>query len=329
MKRFLSTFCTLLLTVMVYAQQTYPAIIKVQYNFIHVRDTTQRDKPYTETMMLLVGKDASMYTSFDRIDQIVDLQIKGQENRKNGISFTSMSGRKPVSNGYFYLFPHAHKFISYEQMHVNYLVEGEIEKIDWKILKDTLSFSGIRAQKATATYKGRNWVAWFAPELPFTNGPWKLNGLPGLIVEAYDDKNEVQFRFAGVEKVKSGDLAVDKARELPEPFLKSIRDINVSEITVLPEGPLNHGGPVKITKAEYDKLKAQQDKDPIGFMTAQFAAIGIKNPGEMAQSVANGTAPGGGGGFGNGGGEKVQVQEKAPAPVKNPVNNPIELSPKM
>jgi hypothetical protein len=165
--------------------------------------------------------------------------------------------------------------------------------------------------------------------LPFTNGPWKLNGLPGLIVEAYDDKNEVQFRFAGVEKVKSGDLAVDKARELPEPFLKSIRDINVSEITVLPEGPLNHGGPVKITKAEYDKLKAQQDKDPIGFMTAQFAAIGIKNPGEMAQSVANGTAPGGGGGFGNGGGEKVQVQEKAPAPVKNPVNNPIELSPKM
>ena len=136
----------------------------------------------------------------------------------------------------------------------------------------------------------------------------------------------MQFKFAGVEKVKPGDLAVDKARELPENVLKSMKDINVSEITVLPEGPVNHGGPIKITNAEYEKLKARQEKDPIGFMTAQFAVIGIKDPAGMAQSVANGTSRGGGGN--SSGAVSMQTTEKAPAPVKNPVNNPIELSPK-
>lgn len=316
----------MMLTMIAHAQQTYPALIKVQYKFIHVRDTTQRDKPYTETMMLLAGKEASVYTSFDRVSQRVDLDLKSLENRKNGVFFSSTAGQKPTSSEFFYLFPTDHKFISYEQMHVNYLVEGEIEQLNWKILKDTLSFSGIHAQKATATYKGRNWIAWFAPELPFTSGPWKLNGLPGLIVEAYDDKKEVQFKFAGLEKVKQGDLAVDNAQGLLPEMIKNNNGLNVAEITVLPERPIKYGGPVKITKSDYDKLKARQEKDPIGFMTAQFAAIGIQNPGEMAQSVANGTARGGGGG--SNGGEKIQTNEKPPAPVKNPINNPIELSPK-
>ncbi len=328
MKRLLTIFCALILTLSVYAQQSYSTLIKVQYNFIHITDTTQRDKPYTEAMLLVVGKDASYYTSFDRIEQQVIQMLKIMEDRKNGIRGNQYPYSRITTNGHYYLFAKQNKFISYEPMTVNYLVEGEIERIDWKILKDTLNFSGIPAQKAAATYKGRNWIAWFAPELPFTNGPWKLNGLPGLIVEAYDDKKEVQFKFAGLEKVKPGDLAVDNARGLPPENIKSITGLNVAEITVLPEGPVNHGGPVKIAKSDYDKLKAQQEKDPIGFMTAQFAAIGIKDPGAMAQSVANGTARGSGGGGGGNESAKMQTVEKAPAPVKNPVNNPIELSPK-
>ncbi len=325
MKRLLTIFCACMLSMSAYAQPSYPTLIKVQYNFIHVRDTTQRDKPYTEAMLLVMGKDASYYTSLDRIEQHVNQSLKNLEDRKNGIR-----GNHPYSrittNGHYYLFAKQNKFISFEPMTINYLVEGEIERIDWKILKDTLNFSGIRAQKATTTYKGRNWIAWFAPELPFTNGPWKLNGLPGLIVEACDDKKEVQFKFAGLEKVQAGDLAVANAKGLPPDYIKSVTGLNVAEITVLPEGPINHGGPVKIAKSDYDKLKAQQEKDPIGFMTAQFAAIGMKDPGAIAQSVANGTARSGGGGSNES--AKVQTVEKAPAPVKNPINNPIELGQK-
>nr|WP_294793936.1 GLPGLI family protein [uncultured Mucilaginibacter sp.] len=328
MKRILTTFCALILAITVYAQQSYQTLIKVQYNFIHVQDTTERDKPYTETMMLLAGKEASVYTSFDRIEQGVIINLKWMEERKNGIFNSTSTGLKSVSFGYFYLFPQQHKFINYEQTRaLNYLVEGEIEKIDWKILKDTLNFSGLRAQKATTTYKGRNWIAWFAPELPFTTGPWKLNGLPGLIIEAYDDKKDVQFKFAGVEKVKPGDLAVDKARELPENMIKGNRDLNISEFTVMADKSINRNGPVKITKAEFDKLKAEEAKDPVGFLTAQYAAMGRKDPAAAAQAVVSGSG-GGGGSANSSGAANPQMNEKVPVPVKNPFNNPIELSQK-
>jgi GLPGLI family protein len=324
MKTILTIYGGLMLSITAYAQQSYPTLIKVQYNFIHVRDTTQRGKPYTETMLLVAGKDASYYTSFDRIEQTTNMALTMIKNRKTGIQGQFPTG-KPNSQTNYYTFAKEHKFINYEQMGINYLVEGDIEIINWKILKDTSNFSGIHAQKATATYKGRNWIAWFAPELPFANGPWKLGALPGLIVEAYDDKNDVQFKFGGIEKVKPGDLAVDKAREEPDLSIKNINGLDVSQITVMAEGPVSNGGPVKITKKEYDKLKVFQDKDPVGFMTAQFATIGIKDPAAMAQRVASGNGGGGsGGGGGNNGGPQVQPDVKRPAPIKNEINNPIE-----
>jgi GLPGLI family protein len=66
--------------------------------------------------------------------------------------------------------------------------------IDWKISSDTATFGGLHCQKATGHFKGRDYTAWFCPDLPVHTGPWKLNGLPGVIVDAHDAKNEVVFQ---------------------------------------------------------------------------------------------------------------------------------------
>lgn len=65
--------------------------------------------------------------------------------------------------------------------------------IKWNIEKETKKALSFTLQKATARFGGRNWIAWFSRDFPFQEGPYKFHGLPGLIVEIYDDKDNYHF----------------------------------------------------------------------------------------------------------------------------------------
>ena len=59
-----------------------------------------------------------------------------------------------------------------------------IPDIAWTLTEDTVTVSGYLCQKATATFRGVEWHVWYTEEIPSSAGPWRLRGLPGLIVEA-------------------------------------------------------------------------------------------------------------------------------------------------
>ena len=56
--------------------------------------------------------------------------------------------------------------------------------IAWTLTDDTLTVSGYLCQQATATHRGVEWRVWYTEEIPSSAGPWRLRGLPGLIVKA-------------------------------------------------------------------------------------------------------------------------------------------------
>ena len=68
-------------------------------------------------------------------------------------------------------------------------VEEDQTTIDWKITDDLKKIGEYSCQKATATYKGNVYNVWFATDIPVPFGPWKLQGLPGLILECSDATN--------------------------------------------------------------------------------------------------------------------------------------------
>lgn len=74
---------------------------------------------------------------------------------------------------------------------------------NWKLTNEKKQVSSLNLQKATTTWGGRNWTAWFSPDIPFQEGPYKFHGLPGLIVELYDDKNNYKFELVKTEKISS------------------------------------------------------------------------------------------------------------------------------
>ena len=73
------------------------------------------------------------------------------------------------------------------------------EKIDWKLEPETKQFGKIIGHKATGLFRGKNYTAWYTKDIPLPFGPWKLQGLPGLILEAYDDKKEMYLYFKSIE----------------------------------------------------------------------------------------------------------------------------------
>ena len=72
----------------------------------------------------------------------------------------------------------------------------------WTMGDSTREVLGYTCQQATADFRGRHWTAWFATDIPVSDGPWKLGGLPGLILEAYDEGQQHVFTAVGLERVK-------------------------------------------------------------------------------------------------------------------------------
>lgn len=77
-----------------------------------------------------------------------------------------------------------------------------IEERNWIIIDDsTRNVLGYECIMATTDYHGRKWTAWFTPEVPMNAGPWKLLGLPGLILEAVDSTGQHHFTANGIQAV--------------------------------------------------------------------------------------------------------------------------------
>ena len=81
-----------------------------------------------------------------------------------------------------------------------------LEQPKWDIIADsTKQILDYHCQMARCKFKGRTWTAWFTTDIPLDNGPWKLCGLPGLILRAYDAKQQYIFNCVGMKQAKEGE----------------------------------------------------------------------------------------------------------------------------
>ena len=254
-------------------------------------------------MVLAVGKNAAVYRSYQR-------QLELARAKENIRQQASAGGPIRVnlnfagSSSEYFQYPNDRKLIRKESLFGNFLVTESLPVINWQITGDTTRLGGLHCQKATGHFHGRDYIAWFCPDLPLHVGPWELNGLPGLIVQAYDEKKEVQFLFDGVEKAappaaNTASQATPSGNQgnMPPP-LPGMEDMNNDpSIIKLPDDA------TKTTDKEFTKLQAAFRKDPNAFAQSMMAA----HNGGMAGD--NGPRP------------KMDFRA-APAPV---INNPIEL----
>lgn len=89
-----------------------------------------------------------------------------------------------------------------------YIIKEELPAIDWELQSDLKEILGFKVQKATTHFRGRNYVAWFALDIPISDGPYKFHGLPGLILEIYSTDEYISFV---VQQIQLNSKAIDSS----------------------------------------------------------------------------------------------------------------------
>ena len=77
--------------------------------------------------------------------------------------------------------------------------QAKLPELKWQLQDSTKTILGYTVYKAGLNYKGRHYTAWYAPAIAVSDGPYKFGGLPGLILEIYDDKDDYHFTATGIE----------------------------------------------------------------------------------------------------------------------------------
>lgn len=83
----------------------------------------------------------------------------------------------------------------FDHQYYEYEDDGDFS---WCLSDSIQEINGYNCQMATCVAYGRHWTAWFCPELPWSDGPWKFSGLPGLIVAAQDSNGFYKFNLVGI-----------------------------------------------------------------------------------------------------------------------------------
>jgi GLPGLI family protein len=193
------------------AQKTDTALAGVRYTLHYVTDTTQPGDISVENMILFIGERTSVFRSYDKYlrDSTLRVQFEEQAALPGGVkTIVSPQGMKVGSPSAFYKDPATNKLSQLELFLKYYLIEEDMPAINWTVTQETKNIHDLPCQKATTTFRGRNYTAWFCSQLPYNNGPWKLGGLPGLIIEAEDDKKEVVFSFDSFENVAARKIVI-------------------------------------------------------------------------------------------------------------------------
>lgn len=116
---------------------------------------------------------------------------------------------------------------------------NENPSLSWKILPETVKIGDFKTQKAETTFGGRTWYAWFTPEIPLQDGPYKFSGLPGLIVKVQDSKGDYSFDLMQTKK---------------------IADVQQPQV---------RGQFINIPKNKYMDMEKKFQKDPASFISVQ------------------------------------------------------------
>ena len=180
------------------------------YLNVHYRQLIRKDKLFPEEltgsdMVLQIGEQVSKYSNYRFLvnDSIMTEELRCPKlNITNILNQATMrtknaGDRSVVIKNY----PKGQYWVRVPVLLNKYIYMEREPVFDWIFTSDTLTVLGYLCKKATCLFRGRYYTAWYAPDIPLSNGPWKFNGLPGLILKVEDADRDYSFECTALYRV--------------------------------------------------------------------------------------------------------------------------------
>ena len=180
------------------------------YLNVHYRQLIRKDKLFPEEltgsdMVLQIGEQVSKYSNYRFLvnDSIMTEELRCPKlNITNILNQATMrtknaGDRSVVIKNY----PKGQYWVRVPVLLNKYIYMEREPVFDWIFTSDTLTVLGYLCKKATCLFRGRYYTAWYAPDIPLSNGPWKFNGLPGLILKVEDADWDYSFECTALYRV--------------------------------------------------------------------------------------------------------------------------------
>lgn len=188
-----------------FSQKIDSSNLIVQYKVTFISDTLKMEYKKEELTELLIGYQTSIFRSSQKAvaDSLARIYMKSAlDNPVNGrvvINTSSIPSAK--------FRPEVYKNENSEL-----IINNEIgrftfdykapQTIIWKLQDDEKQIESYLCKKAEGVYNGRKYTVWYTNSLSIPEGPYVFKGLPGLVLEAYDEKQYFNFTMVGLKKVR-------------------------------------------------------------------------------------------------------------------------------
>ena len=201
--------------------------------YSHIEYDADLDRDFDLDEIFQLGRDYAQYMKYGtyKSDSVVQLMEKKERDALTSVQLNKIQ----VANGWngsdrilFDVKTQMLNRIVYAEYLYHYVESMPVQ--EWEFLPGETTVLGYKCRKARCRFRGREWTVWYSPEIKIPYGPWKLRGLPGMILMASDSSGAHSFEAIGVRTTPSNiyysqryKLALEVTRKVCYKMLKEHR----------------------------------------------------------------------------------------------------------
>ncbi|MGP1548071.1 MAG: GLPGLI family protein [Prevotella sp.] len=242
--------------------------LSVTYRYLYQYCEENKNKSEAYCILDISDNTSHFYNkNFERGQDITDSMLQKGCSPYEIRSVKKQEGLTGLSDNtnVFKNYPSKGKITVSEKVMEMFVYEEEMPKFNWELGKRDTVILGHRCYEAFTRYRGRTWKVFYAIDIPIDDGPWKLCGLPGLILSAQDSQGCFSYECVGLESSIQRPLAVRSqkyqkcnAKELSE--MISLQGKNFDEMFFRVSGAKiehfdSNGKPIKLNMSLTPCLK--------------------------------------------------------------------------